>query len=92
MLSFRFALYLVCKVVFSPVWSDRPFDVQGCWRENTGIWKDVECNEMRLCRSLFFQIVLATVLGVLSGLVAPDIAVMLKPLSDLFLRLISMLV
>ncbi|POF61399.1 C4-dicarboxylate transporter DctA [Novacetimonas maltaceti] len=47
---------------------------------------------MRLCRSLFFQIVLATVLGVVSGLVAPDIAVMLKPLSDLFLRLISMLV
>jgi len=47
---------------------------------------------MRFCRSLFFQIVLATVLGVTLGLAAPGIAVSLKPLSDLFLRLIAMLV
>ncbi|MBE7618990.1 cation:dicarboxylase symporter family transporter [Komagataeibacter sp. FXV2] len=47
---------------------------------------------MRFCRSLFFQIVLATVLGIASGLATPDVAVLLKPLSDLFLRLISMLV
>ena len=47
---------------------------------------------MRFCRSLFFQIVLATVLGVTLGLATPGIAVSLKPLSDLFLRLIAMLV
>ncbi|MFT8791375.1 cation:dicarboxylate symporter family transporter [Komagataeibacter saccharivorans] len=47
---------------------------------------------MRFCRSLFFQIVLATVLGVTLGLATPGIAVSLKPLSDLFLRMIAMLV
>ncbi|MBY4639746.1 cation:dicarboxylase symporter family transporter [Gluconacetobacter entanii] len=46
---------------------------------------------MLFCRSLFFQIVLASVLGVVLGIAAPDMAASLKPLSDLFLKLIAML-
>ncbi|MGS0646624.1 cation:dicarboxylate symporter family transporter [Komagataeibacter melomenusus] len=46
---------------------------------------------MLFCRSLFFQIVVASVLGVALGVAAPDMAASLKPLSDLFLKLITML-
>lgn len=44
------------------------------------------------CRALFGQIVLATLLGVLLGCVAPETAMAFKPLSDGFIKLISMIV
>lgn len=46
----------------------------------------------RCCRALFGQIVLATLLGVLLGCVAPETAMAFKPLSDGFIKLISMIV
>ncbi|GBQ09068.1 C4-dicarboxylate transporter DctA [Komagataeibacter rhaeticus] len=46
---------------------------------------------MHFCRSLFFQIVVASVLGAGLGIAAPDTAVSLRVLSDLFLKLIAML-
>ena len=45
-----------------------------------------------LYRSLFFQVVVGLVLGILIGVVAPDFAQSLKVLSDAFLKLISMIV
>ncbi len=44
------------------------------------------------CRSLFGQIVLATLLGILLGCAAPETAIAFKPLSDGFIKLISMIV
>jgi aerobic C4-dicarboxylate transport protein len=43
-------------------------------------------------RSLFGQVVLALIVGVLIGLVWPDFAVKLKPLGDGFIKLIKMLI
>ncbi len=45
-----------------------------------------------LYRHLYFQVLVAIVLGVLAGLEWPHFAVQLKPLGDAFIRLIRMLV
>ncbi|GLS45086.1 dicarboxylate/amino acid:cation symporter [Methylobacterium brachythecii] len=45
-----------------------------------------------LYKSLFFQVVVALVLGVVIGMTLPDFAIGLKVLSDAFLKLISMIV
>jgi aerobic C4-dicarboxylate transport protein len=45
-----------------------------------------------LYRSLFFQVVVALLLGIVIGSAAPDLAGSLKILSDGFLKLISMIV
>lgn len=42
--------------------------------------------------SQFFQIILATIIGIILGCAAPSFAVNLKPLSDFFLKLITMIV
>src|ERR1700729_3114363 len=42
--------------------------------------------------SLFFQVLVALVLGIVLGMAAPDFAVSLKILSDAFFKLISMIV
>lgn len=47
---------------------------------------------MRFFRSLFGQVVLALLLGVLLGLATPDFALQLKPLGDGFIQLIKMLI
>ena len=46
----------------------------------------------RFLRSLFGQVVLALVLGVVLGLLVPDFAVKLKPLGDSFIKLIKMII
>jgi aerobic C4-dicarboxylate transport protein len=46
----------------------------------------------RFFRSLFGQVVLALVVGVLLGLLAPDFAIRLKPLGDGFIKLITMII
>jgi aerobic C4-dicarboxylate transport protein len=46
----------------------------------------------RLARSLFAQVVLALVLGIVLGLAAPEFAVKLKPLGDGFIKLIKMII
>ena len=46
----------------------------------------------RFLRSLFGQVVLALVLGVLLGLLWPDFAAKLKPLGDGFIKLIKMII
>ncbi len=46
----------------------------------------------RFFKSLFGQVVIALVLGVLAGLLAPDFAVKLKPLGDGFIKLIKMII
>lgn len=46
----------------------------------------------RFLRSLFGQVVLALLLGVLVGFVWPETAVKLKPLGDAFIKLIKMLI
>ncbi len=43
-------------------------------------------------RDLFFQVIVAIVLGVLVGYVRPDIGVKMKPLGDAFINLIKMLI
>jgi aerobic C4-dicarboxylate transport protein len=45
-----------------------------------------------LYKSLFLQVLVALVLGVVLGMAAPDFAISLKILSDAFLKLISMIV
>ena len=45
-----------------------------------------------LFKSLFFQVVVALVLGILVGMAWPDFAVQAKPLGDGFIKLIKMLV
>ncbi len=44
------------------------------------------------CKSLFGQVVIALILGVLVGVVWPDFAVSLKPFGDGFIKLIKMLI
>ncbi len=46
----------------------------------------------RFAKSLFGQVVIALVLGVLAGLFFPDFAVKLKPLGDAFIKLIKMII
>ena len=46
----------------------------------------------RFAKSLFGQVVIALVLGVLAGLLVPDLAVKLKPLGDGFIKLIKMII
>lgn len=46
----------------------------------------------RFARSLFGQVVIALILGVLAGLLAPDFAAKLKPLGDGFIKLIKMII
>src|ERR671932_609585 len=46
----------------------------------------------RFVRSLFGQVVLALVLGVVLGIIAPSFALSLKPLGDAFIRLITMII
>ena len=46
----------------------------------------------KFLRSLFGQVVLALVLGVLLGLLWPETAVKLKPLGDAFIKLIKMII
>jgi aerobic C4-dicarboxylate transport protein len=46
----------------------------------------------RFAKSLFGQVVIALVLGVLAGLFAPEYAVKLKPLGDGFIKLIKMII
>jgi len=45
-----------------------------------------------LYKSLFVQVLVALLLGVVLGMATPDFAVSLKILSDAFLKLISMIV
>jgi aerobic C4-dicarboxylate transport protein len=47
---------------------------------------------MKYLRSLYLQVLVAIVLGVLLGVLAPDWAVPLKPLGDGFIKLIKMLI
>ncbi|WP_047218554.1 C4-dicarboxylate transporter DctA [Delftia lacustris] len=46
----------------------------------------------RFARSLFGQVVIALILGVLAGIFAPEWAVKLKPLGDGFIKLIKMII
>jgi aerobic C4-dicarboxylate transport protein len=46
----------------------------------------------RFAKSLFGQVVIALVIGVLAGLFYPDFAVKLKPLGDGFIKLIKMII
>ncbi|RDI26089.1 aerobic C4-dicarboxylate transport protein [Pseudacidovorax intermedius] len=46
----------------------------------------------RFARSLFGQVVIALVLGVAAGLLAPEFAIKLKPLGDGFIKLIKMII
>jgi aerobic C4-dicarboxylate transport protein len=45
-----------------------------------------------LCRSLYFQVLVAIVLGVLLGHFAPELGASMKPLGDSFIKLIKMLI
>jgi aerobic C4-dicarboxylate transport protein len=45
-----------------------------------------------LYKSLFVQVLVALLLGIVLGMASPDFAVQLKVLSDGFLKLISMIV
>ena len=45
-----------------------------------------------LARQLYFQVVVAIILGVALGLVAPDFAASLKPLGDAFIKLVKMII
>jgi aerobic C4-dicarboxylate transport protein len=47
---------------------------------------------MKFFRSLFGQVVLAVIVGVLLGMMVPEFAVKLKPLGDGFIKLIKMLI
>jgi aerobic C4-dicarboxylate transport protein len=47
---------------------------------------------MKLLKSLYFQVIVAILLGVAVGLAAPHFAVALKPLGDAFVKLIKMLI
>ena len=47
---------------------------------------------VRFAKSLFGQVVIALVLGVVLGLTVPDFAAKLKPLGDAFIKLIKMII
>jgi aerobic C4-dicarboxylate transport protein len=46
----------------------------------------------RICTSLYFQVLVAIVLGVIFGIVAPEQAAGMKPLGDGFIKLVKMLI
>jgi len=46
----------------------------------------------RFAKSLFGQVVIALIIGVIAGLTIPDFAVQLKPLGDGFIKLIKMII
>src|SRR5687768_7627206 len=46
----------------------------------------------RLFRSLYFQVIVAILIGVLIGRFAPETGVALKPLGDAFIRLVKMMI
>jgi len=46
----------------------------------------------RFAKSLFGQVVIALIIGVIAGLAVPDFAVQLKPLGDGFIKLIKMII
>ena len=46
----------------------------------------------RFAKSLFGQVVIALVLGVLAGLLVPEFAIKLKPLGDGFIKLLKMII
>ena len=47
---------------------------------------------MKLLKSLYFQVIVAILLGVAVGGTTPHVAVALKPLGDAFVKLIKMLI
>ena len=47
---------------------------------------------MKFFKSLFGQVVLAVIVGVVLGMMAPEFAAKLKPLGDGFIKLIKMLI
>jgi len=47
---------------------------------------------MNFFKSLFGQVILALIAGILFGIIAPDVAISLKPLGDGFIKLIKMLI
>ncbi|MEJ8839639.1 C4-dicarboxylate transporter DctA [Ramlibacter sp. AN1133] len=47
---------------------------------------------LKFFKSLFGQVVLALVVGVILGLLVPDFAIKLKPLGDAFIKLIKMII
>src|SRR5436309_13765506 len=47
---------------------------------------------MKFFKTLFGQVVLAVIIGIVLGMVAPDFAAKLKPLGDAFIKLIKMLI
>jgi len=47
---------------------------------------------MKFFKSLFGQVVLAVIIGIAVGVIAPNFAVQLKPLGDAFIKLIKMLI
>jgi hypothetical protein len=46
----------------------------------------------KIFKSLFFQVVIALMLGIALGMANPDLALQMKPLGDGFIKLIKMLV
>src|SRR5438552_5185033 len=65
-----------------------------CKRWAQGLLKlqPMETGMPKFLRSLFGQVVLALVVGVLVGLLWPDFALKLKPLGDGFIKLIKMII
>jgi aerobic C4-dicarboxylate transport protein len=47
---------------------------------------------MKFFKSLFGQVVLAVIIGIVLGIAAPDFAAKLKPLGDAFIKLVKMLI
>ena len=47
---------------------------------------------MKFFKSLFGQVVLAVIVGVVLGMAAPEFAAKLKPLGDGFIKLIKMII
>lgn len=47
---------------------------------------------MQILKSLYAQVIIAIFIGIILGIWVPDFAVALKPLSDIFIRLIKMMI
>src|SRR5438093_11346507 len=47
---------------------------------------------MKFFKTLFGQVVLAVIIGIVLGMVVPDFAAKLKPLGDAFIKLIKVLI
>jgi aerobic C4-dicarboxylate transport protein len=47
---------------------------------------------MKILKSLYVQVIIAIIIGIILGIWAPDLAVSLKPLSDAFIKLIKMMI